>query len=184
MDHPRYTGAVAPAGLSFLTRLAGAAFLRSQVYEEAARDRTTAAHAMAVVLLAALAQNLDNPTLGEIGGLVAIWVSILFGILRWFAFTTLVYAAARLIAARPVCYRRMLRSLGFAEAPGIAKVLVWWSHEPLVHWMAAVAICVWLLAAEVLAVRAAVPVSTGRATAIAATSFLLYVLIGVALMPQ
>jgi len=184
MDRPLYTGGAVSPGLSFLARLAGAAFLRSRVYEEAAGDRTTAAHAMAVVLLAALAQNLGNPTLAEIGGLVAIWVSILFGILRWFAFTTLVYAAARLIAARPVRYRRLLRCLGFAEAPGIAKVLVWWNHEPLVLWMASVAVCIWLLAAEVLAVRAAVPVGTRRAAVIAVVSFLIYVLIGVALMPQ
>lgn len=153
----------------FFHRLVSAMFLRSAVYEEIAADRHATRQGAAVVCLSAIAQ----PTalsllLFQTIGAWALLVLMSFGVLRWFIFAAIAYGVGRLIAGGGTPYGRLLRCLGFAAAPGILNALVF-----LLPYMGPIrfAVGLWLFAATIIAIRAALRLSLGRALAIGLVSF-------------
>ncbi len=156
-------------------RIFEALLLRRELYEAVANDPAAGRLAAAVVCLCAVAQ----PTvLTQIIGAWGLVVAMLLGVLRWWIFTTLVWPAARLLAWKPVDYRRLLRCLGFAEAPSILNLGAFVIGEAYASWLGAL-VAVWLLASAVVAVRAACNVTIGRAVVIGTVSFAIYLGLGV-----
>lgn len=152
-----------------------AILLRRELFERVANDPEAGRLAGGIVCLCALAQ----PTvMTEILGVWGLVVAMILGVLRWWFFTILTWPVARLIAWKPVDYRRLLRCLGFAEAPSVLNLVGLALDASMQSWVGA-AVGVWLLATATVAVRAACEVSTVRALAIAVLSFAIYLAIGV-----
>lgn len=158
-----------PPFVPFVGRLAAAMCLRPAAYTAIANDTGAGSLAAAVVSISAMVQ--PSAVTEELGswGLLLL---LLFGILRWYLFTTLVYPIARLVAGKPIEYRRLLRCLGFAEAPAVINAAAPYAltFEPLLR----LVVGLWLLAATIVAVRAALDVKTGRAVAVGLLGFALY----------
>lgn len=161
----------------FSHRIVAALFLRPDLYAYAATDPAALSQGIAVVCFTGMVQpSVLTRELGAWGMLI----SLVLGLMRWLLFVAAIaYPTARLLAPEPVVFRRLLSCLGFAEAPAFLNALAFMTEEPLPAWLRA-GIWLWLLAANVVAVRAAVGASLRRAAVIALISFGAYLGVGLA----
>ena len=165
---------------TFAARLTGAAMLDVRIYEEVEADRTAIKQAILVVVLSSLAAGV-GPALALRGwGLLAGIVSALVGWLLW---TWLTYLIGTRLLPGPATrsdWGQLLRTTGFASAPGILRVL---AVIPLVSWLVYFVVAVWMLAAYVIAVRQALDyTSTWRAAGVSLLGWAIYALISVVLV--
>jgi len=151
---------------TFLNRVLGAALLKPAIYEEVEADRAATMQAMGVVALSSLAAGVGALGLAEarLTSLVAI---TLFAFTVWgiWAVLTLQIGARIFPAPRTEAdYGQLLRTIGFATAPGILRIAgVIPGTMPLIFSITAV----WMLMAMIVAVRQALDyTSTVRAFAV------------------
>lgn len=164
-----------PPFVPFTQRVAAALLLQRSLYDYAATTPTATAQAIAVVCVAGMVQ--PSTLTRELGAWGMVF-TMLLSLLRWLAFATaIVYPTACLITWRRVDYRRLLRCLGFAEAPGLLNLFTYLSSDPLPEWTNVV-LWLWLLAAAIVAIRSALTVTTVRAAVIGIIAFLLYLGVG------
>jgi len=153
---------------TYLQRLIGAAALDVAVYEEVEADESATLQACATVLLSSFAAGIGSRGLG--GNTVA---NIAFistaALLTWGAWALVTYAIGVRILPQPQTRSNvgeLLRTLGFATAPGCLRVL---GFLPGVAIPVFAVTAVWMLAAMVVAVRQALDYdSTLRAVAVCA----------------
>jgi hypothetical protein len=152
---------------TFLHRLIGAAVLDRNTYEEVEADSSATPQALTVVVLSSLAAGFGAAR-GQGDATVPFFVEIaLLSVLAWVAWAAVVYTAGALIL--PTSETRtdlgeLLRTLGFAAAPGLLQVF---GAVPGAGPGVFVACILWSLVASVVAVRQALDfVSTGRAIAV------------------
>lgn len=170
----------APALVSFTRRVTGALFLQPWAYAEVAADRHALPHAVAVVLVAALARDAYRfSTLWQVAGMAAVWFGLLVGVVSWLMFTAFTFPIVRWMCGASAHFAPLIRCLGFAESP-------WLFMIPAALWPlgdAAIAllfgVTVWQYPAIALAIRAAAGCSTRRAFAAAAASYGGYIALGV-----
>jgi hypothetical protein len=156
---------------SLAERMIGAAKLDPHTYEEVEADQGAMGQAMAVVVISALAAGL-----GGIGGggrgLVMTAVAALIG---WFIWAGITYFVGTKIMPDPQTRADMgqlLRTMGFAASPGVFRAL---GFIPILGWLISFGASVWMLVAMVVAVRQALDYqSTGKAVAVCAIGFLVY----------
>jgi hypothetical protein len=160
----------------FFRRLIGGLLLNRDVYAAVAQDAAAIRQAAVVVCLSALAQ--PTALIKELGAW-ALPIMLGFGLLRWCLFAAIAYGIGRLVARKPVAYKRLLRCLGFAEAPAIFSFVTYSIPPPLAMYVGFF-VWFWMLCAAILAVRAAFSISGARAVVIALLSFLFYLAPGVA----
>jgi hypothetical protein len=153
-------------GNSFLQRLIGAMALDIAVYEEVEADTGATAQACVVVLLSSVAAGIGawgigRPSLANIS-----FISTL-ALLAWAAWALLTYEiGGRLLpeAGTRVDVGELLRTIGFASAPGLLRVF---GIIPQVTAAAFAISAVWMLLAMIVAVRQALDyTSTLRAVAV------------------
>lgn len=179
---PKASATLNPATGPLLPRLFNALFLRREFYESVAATPGATGPAGAVVCLAAIAR--ESVGLYEISqgfkawGLVLV-VIVVFALLRWLAYSAVMYPVARLISGRKVGYATLLRCLGFAETPAVASLAAFLVGDDLYPFIK-FAVGAWLLLATIVAVRAAAGVTTARAVAIGIVGFAAYLGIGLA----
>jgi hypothetical protein len=145
---------------SWVARMVGAAKLDPATYEEVEADRTATGQAMGVVILSSLAMGVGSIASGEagfVGGLLA-------GLVGWVVWAFLTWIIGTKILPEPGTRSDMgelLRTLGFASAPGILRVF---GFIPILGSFVLMAALIWMLVATVVAVRQALDyTSTGRA---------------------
>ena len=161
-----------------LTRMMGAAWLRPGTYEDVEADRSATGQALVVVLLASLAAGVGLPAdriaatplaLGTVGALIG-----------WAAWAVLTYLIGTHVLPGPntrADVGELLRTTGFAQAPGILRVLGAIPGLTVIAWTVA---SLWMLVATVVAVRQALDyTSTGRALAVCVTGWILSLLFAV-----
>jgi hypothetical protein len=174
----------AAARTPFLRRMHRAAMLRADLYEEVEADRSSLHQALAVVGLASLA------------GALGTWLRVAMGhplpasalplplhlaliaaepITVWLVSSAFAYMVGATFLRGPhtqTDYAEVLRTTGFAFAPGLLLFFVWVPPEEvgLVAWTVGRA---WILVAAVVAVRQALDFSTLRALATFGASALL-----------
>lgn len=174
--------AINPATGPLFPRLINAILLRREFYEAVAATPGATGPAGAIVCLAAMAR--ESVGLYEISqgfkawGLVLV-IIVVFAILRWLLYASVMYPIARLISGRPLGYTRLLRCLGFAETPAVLSLVAFLFDDrffPFVQF----AVGAWLLLATIVAVRAATRVSTRRAVVIGVVGFATYLGLGLA----
>lgn len=156
----------------FLARLIRAAKLEPALYEEVEADTLAINQALLVVALSSLATGIG--AFGRIGvrGLLS---GVVAGIIGWMLWSLLTYViGARLLpAANTVAnWGELLRTTGFATAPGILAVL---GYAPVLTGFIAIVTQCWMFAAFVVAVRQALDyTSTWRAIAVCLLGGLVY----------
>jgi hypothetical protein len=153
------------SGRSIVDRMRGAATLDVATYEEVEHDTTATGQAAVVVILAAIASGIG--ALGRGGaGVLTVLVGAVLGWMLWAGIT---YAIGTRVFGGTATWGELLRTLGFAQAPGVLLVL---GIIPVLGWLVRVVVSIWLLATAFVAIRQALDVDTGKALLTAAVGWL------------
>jgi hypothetical protein len=157
-------------------RMVGAARLDAGTYEEVEADTGATGQAALVVVVSSICLAIGRQVGAGVLGLVLLALLMLLDWYVWALVTYLIGTRWLPGAKTQADVGQLLRTLGFASAPGIVGVLgvipgLGAVINPLV-WL-------WMVAAMVVAVRQALDYdTTGRAIAVVVIGFLVYVVIG------
>jgi hypothetical protein len=167
--------AVPRASNTFLQRLIGAAALDAAIYEEVEADTRATGQAFIVVLLSSVAAGVGAGGMGRTSVGTVVFVSIA-SLLVWAAWALVTFeVGARLLPGEQTRadVGQLLRTIGFAAAPGMLRVL---GVMPAVAVPVFVITWIWMLLAMIVAVRQALDYrSTSRAVAVCVLGWLLAV---------
>jgi hypothetical protein len=156
-------------------RIIRAAKLDAQLYEEVEADRDATGQAMAVVVLSAVAAGIGS--LGS-GGLLGIVGGTIMALVAWLIWAFLTYFIGTRLLPEPQTkaeYGELLRTIGFASAPGLIRVF---GVIPGLGALVFVVAGIWMLIAMVIAVRQALDyTSTPRAVGVCLIGWLVQVVI-------
>ncbi len=156
---------------SFCKRLVRAIKLDKELYEEVEADRDATRQAVSVVVLAALAGAVGMSGRGG-PGMVA---GVLVALGGWVIAALIIFVVGTRLLPQPQTRSNpgeLLRTLGFANAPGLLYVL---SVIPPLGRPVRLVVSVWLLIAWVIAVRQALDYdNTGRAVLVCVIGWLVY----------
>ena len=162
---------------TYLNRMVRAARLDASLYREVERDPQAFWQAMGVVVLSSLCAGVGSVG-REAGGGTLILLSTGSALAGWFIWAYLTYFVGTRLLPEPQTqadYGQLLRTIGFASAPGIIRIV------GIVPQMTAVVFfvsAVWMLVAMVIAVRVALNyTSTGRAVAVCAVGWVVQLLV-------
>lgn len=155
---------------SLVQRMIGASMLNVATYEEVEADRTATGQAAAVVAIVAVATAIGAIGEGS-GGIIAGLLSAFVGWLVWSAIT---YFVGTRLFGGTADLGEMLRTIGFAQSPGVLNVL---GIIPLLGGLVRFAVFIWILVAVVIAIRQALDFSTGKAVATALVGAVAYIVI-------
>jgi hypothetical protein len=155
-------------------RIIRAAKLDARLYEEVEADCDATGQAMAVVVMSALAAGIGSL---ESGGLLGLVGGTLVALVGWFIWAFLTYFIGTRLLPEPQTkadYRELLRTIGFASAPGLIRVL---GVIPGLGALVFLVAGIWMLVAMVIAVRQALDyTSTPRAVGVCLIGWLVQVL--------
>ena len=154
----------------FSQRIVGAALLDVSLYEEVEADTTATSQAMTVVILASVATGFGVNVLPR-GWPVSLLgaVAALIGWLVWAGLTYFIGTRLFPTPSTDSSWGELLRTTGFAMAPGILGIL---AAIPVVGLLIAFVVSIWTLVAFVIAVRQALDyTSTWRAVAVCLTGW-------------
>jgi len=154
---------------SLVGRAMGAALLNVDTYEAVEADRSATAQAGIVVGIVAIASAIGASGSGA-GGMVGAIVSAFVGWLIWAGVTNLV--GTKLFGGT-ADWGELLRTLGFAQAPGVLLVL---GVIPILGFLVNVVVGIWVLIAGIVAIRQALDFGTGKAILTAVVSLILVVI--------
>ena len=171
---------IGPTSGPILSRLAAALFLRREFYARAATETTATGPAGAIVSLVALIR--ESVVIYEISQVWRAWAWILpilvtIALLAWLIIGAAAWVVTRPFLRSPPDFRRLLRCLGFAQAPTMMLAGLAVTSDPRVYLIAYLALMAWAYAAIGVAMRAAADTSTGRAALLALPVFLVQFLL-------
>ena len=158
---------------TFLNRVTGAALLRPAIYEEVEADRSATMQAMGVVALSSLAAGVGALGLTSARVTTLAGISLLaFAVWGIWALLTLQIGARIFPAPRTQAdMGQLLRTIGFATAPGILRIAgVIPGTSTVIFGVTAI----WMLMAMIVAIRQALDyTSTARAFGVCALGWAL-----------
>jgi len=153
----------------------GASKLDPTVYEEVEADSSATRQAMSVVILVALATGIG---MFRTGGLIGLVVGIPVSICLWAFWAWITYLIGTTIfktSETEANWGQLARTLGFAQSPGMLKVLGFIPGIGLFFFFIA---SVWQLVAMVIAVQQALEfTSPWRAVGVVVVGFIPYALV-------
>src|SRR2546428_2744165 len=175
------------AANSFLQRLIGAAALDIAIYEEVEADPKAGIQAAAVVVLSSLAAGIGARGFSQ-NSLPNIALITIVSLMMWACWALVTYEVGARILPEPqtsVDVGQLLRTIGFAAAPGLLRVFGFIPGATIPAFAVAT---IWMLVAMVVGVRQALDyTSTGRPVAVCVVGWFLaavFVLVlGLALGP-
>lgn len=165
---------------AMIDRMVRAARLDAGLYEEVERDQSATTQALTVVVLASVAGGI-----GAVGraGLLGLALGAVGNIIGWLLWAAIILLIGTKILPTPdtkADLGELLRTLGFASAPGVIRLL---GIVPGFGAIIGIVAAFWTLAAMVIAVRQALDyTSTGRAIAVCLIGFLGYMAVGMLLL--
>jgi len=137
-------------------RMIGAAMFNIQTYEEVEADTSATGQAAAVVAIVAVASGI-----GAAGqGLSSILFTPVAAIVGWLIWAAVTYLIGDKILGGTATWGELLRTLGFAQAPGILNLL---GILPIIGSFVHLIVPFWMLATGVVAIRQALDFGTGKA---------------------
>jgi hypothetical protein len=158
---------------SYSNRIIRAAKLDVHLYEEVEADQSALGQAMGVVILASLAAGIGNVVRIGTGGLLLGTLSALAG---WYLWALLIFLIGTKLLPQPQTRSNpgeLLRTLGFASAPGILRIFGLIPGLTRIIFLIA---SLWMLTAMVIAVRQALDYdSTLRAVGVCLIGWLIQV---------
>ena len=160
-------------------RMVRAAKLDVRLYEEVEADTSANGQAFLAVLIASMAAGIGAGIASAIEkeGIWFLW-GLLLGLgtalIGWVAWSVLAYWLGTTIFKGPetsVTYGELLRTIGFSNS---ARVLAFFVFIPFFGGLIALFVSLWALIAGVIAVRAALDFSTGRAIGTCIVGWIIY----------
>jgi hypothetical protein len=142
---------MATTGGDLGSRMLGAAFLNVETYEEVEHDQTATGQAAAVVVIVALCQAIG----GSSAGLFSAAGAAVLAFVAWLIWAGLTFVIGDKLFGGEATWGELLRTLGFAQAPGVLYLL---DILPFVGWVASVVASVWIVIAGFVAVRQALDI--------------------------
>lgn len=162
----------------FPDRVLGALALRASTYEDVEHDATASGQAAVVVIAAAVSSGLGALRLFGWPGLLR---QTVVSLVAWIVGAAVVWIiGTRILPGRKTegGVGQLLRTLGFAQAPGLFSVLY---AVPGLGWFAPLAVAAWLLLAVIVAVRQALDYeSTLRAMVVCLLAWLAWLAVSMA----
>jgi hypothetical protein len=154
----------------FVTRMIRAAQLEVALYEEVEADPHALGQATAVVVLSSLAAGIGSQGVAALGEMLLMTLAALLGWYVW-AYLTYFIGTRWLAGLRTEAdWRQLLRTIGFASAPGVLRVVGGVLPGPSWTDVLFLVVAVWMLVAMVIAVRQALDyASTARAVGMCAS---------------
>lgn len=159
---------------SLAERMLGAALLQIDVYEEVEHDTTATSQAAVVVGIVAVASAIGGLAVGG-GGVLSGLIGAYVGWLVWSGVTYFIGTRA---FGGTATWGEMLRTIGFAEAPGVLRVF---AVIPILGLLVAFLVWIWMLVCGIVAIRQALDFGTGKAVLTAALGWITMV-VAVALL--
>lgn len=160
---------------SFVQRMMGAARLDVATYEEVEHDSGATAQAAGVVLLAAIAAGIGALAGGGLGLLLLTVIAALIGWVVWAALIWVIGTKLLPEAQTEADIGQLLRTLGFAAAPGLLRVF---GFIPLIGPLILLVVNIWMLVTTVIAARQALDyTSTWRAVGVCVIGWIIQLLI-------
>jgi hypothetical protein len=150
---------------SFSDRAIAAAKLDVTAYEEVEADTTATGQAAGLVLISAIAQAIGVSDKGAVG----IVGALLGALLGWVIWSGVTYLIGAKVFNGTATMGELLRTLGFAQAPGVLYVI---GVVPLLGWLVSAVVAIWILIAGIIAIRQALDISTGKAVGVAILGWL------------
>ena len=150
---------------SLIERMIGAAMLDTSVYEEVEADRNATGQAAAVVAIVAVCAAIG----GSGGGVKGIIGAIVSAFLGWLIMSALTYFIGTKLFGGTADMGEMLRTLGFAQSPGVIAIL---GIIPFLGRLVVFAVAIWQLVTAIVAIRQALDFDTGKAIATAVISWI------------
>jgi hypothetical protein len=154
---------------SFTERFIGAARLEIDIYEEVEHDPSATMQAGGVVAMVAASSAIGGLPQGAEGMAAAIMVSIT----GWLLWAGITYLIGDKLLGGTATWGELLRTLGFAQAPGILLML---AVVPALGLVMLPFVGIWMLFTGVVAIRQALDFGTGRAIATALLGLIPYML--------
>jgi len=136
-----------------MARMRGAALLDIETFEEVEHDRTATGQAAAVVVVVAMCQAIGGSAAG-VAPAVGAGV-IAFG--SWLVWAGITYLVGEKIFQGKATWGEVLRTLGFAQAPGI---LYLFDVLPLFGWFLSALVSLWIMVAAFIALRQALDIGS------------------------
>lgn len=155
---------------SMTQRMMGAATLDVSIYEEVEADTSATGQAAGVVAIVALCSaigGIGGGAAGALGGLLT-------ALIGWGLWAGITYLIGDKLLGGTATWGELLRTLGFAQAPGILFAL---AGIPFIGWMISVPVGIWLLFTGVVAIRQALDFGTGRALLTAVLGLIPYAIL-------
>lgn len=141
---------------SFIDRMKGAAMLDVPTYEDVEADHTATGQAAGVVVLSAIAAGIGAAGAGGAG----IFGGLIAALVGWLLWAGVTYLIGDKLLGGTATWGELLRTIGFAHAPGLLMVL---AIIPMLGWLVTAVVGIWMLVAAVIAIRQALDFSTGKA---------------------
>ena len=154
---------------SIVDRMRGAATFHVPTYESVEHDTTATGQAAVVVALAAVASAIGNSFRGGPG----IFGALLGYLAGWALWSGITYLVGTRLFGGTATWGELLRTLGFAQAPGILLLL---AIVPVLGALVKGVVALWLLAAGIVAIRQALDVGIGKAVLTALVGWVAWVL--------
>ena len=137
---------------SYTDRIIRAAKLDVNLYEEVEADKGAMGQAIGLVVLSSVAAGLASVAQAGISGIL---LGTIFALIGWLIWAYLAYAIGTKLLPEPETkadYRELLRTTGFASAPGLIRVI---GIIPGLAGIVFLVAGIWMLVAMVIAVRQA-----------------------------
>jgi hypothetical protein len=151
-------------------RAIGAAKLHIDTYEEVEADTEATGQAAGVVAVVALASAIGG--LG--GGMSAALGGLVASLVGWLLWAGITYLIGDKMLGGTATWGELLRTLGFAQAPGVLYVF---ASLGVFGQSLAVGVAIWMLFTGIVAIRQALDFGTGRALITALLGLIPYVLL-------
>ena len=133
---------------ALVDRMVGAAFLKIDTYEEVEHDESATLQAAGVVAMVAVAQAIGASPLGLFGAGRAAVMSLV----GWLVWAGISYLVGDKMLGGSATWGELLRTLGFAQAPGLLMIL---GIIPFLGTPIVAVVGLWMLVAAFIGMRQA-----------------------------
>lgn len=157
-----------------------AAMLDIALYEQVEHDQSAMQKAMMVVVLSSIASGLGSFNLqaGIFSAIIGLIVGTVFALIGWFVFAFIIYLVGTKLMPEPQTeadHGQLLRTLGFAAAPGVLRIF---GIIPGLGGLISFAASIWVLVTTVVAARQALDYKdTWRAVVVCIIAWFAYMLV-------
>ena len=174
--------ALAASSSSITDRMIRAAKLDVSAYEEVEADTNATTQAITVVVIAAVASGIaaaigsvmlpagvprPNPIMGLIGGL-------LMALIGWAVWSGTIYLVGTKMMGGTATYGEVLRTIGFAQSPGILNIL---GFIPVVGGLIGLAVGIWTIVTGFIATRQALDIDNGKTIGTIVIALIAYIIV-------